>query len=326
MTPAGDTPPPPRGESDEDDGKAGTATAALRALRHAADDMDSLALPEPDGARAGYRQRRTLRLTVELRRQLRRRRTLWLFALVAALPFVLVAAFAIGQDESTGQDRGYVDLATSSAPNFVTFVLFVAGSVLLPMIVALFFGDTIASEAAWSSLKYLLAIPVPRARLLRQKALSSALLSGAAIVLLPVVSLLVGLVCYGIGPAVSPAGASIPADRSLLALLLAVLYILVQLGWVAGLALLLSVSMDAPLGAVGGAVLLSIVSNILDEITALGSWRDVLPTHYSSAWVDVIARDIDWTDMASGALSAVCYATAFGLLAAQWFQRKDITS
>src|SRR5699024_7430310 len=190
----------------------------------------------------------------------------------------------------------------------------------------LFRSVTVASEAAWSSLKYLLAIPVPRGRLLRQKALSSALLSGSAIALLPVVSLLVGIVCYGTGPAVSPAGASIPFERSLLALLLAVLYILVQLSWVAGLALLLSVSLDAPLGAVGGAVLLSIVSNILNQISALGGWRDVLPTHYSSAWVDVIASDIDWTDMASGALSAICYATAFGLFAAQRFQRKDITS
>ena len=51
----------------------------------------------------------------------------------------------------------------------------------------------------------------------------------------------------------------------------------------AGPALLLSVWTDAPLGAVGGAVMLLIVSTILDAVTALGDWRRFLPTHYSYA-------------------------------------------
>lgn len=304
-----------------------TDPAALRALTRAA-ERDDVAATETrsDGAVAGYRPGRTLRLRVELSRQLRRRRTQLLFALIAVLPFVLVAAFWLGQEDSDDRSRGYVELATSSAPNFVVFALFVSGTFLLPVIVALFFGDTIASEASWSSLKYLLAVPVPRARVLGQKATSSALLSTMAIALLPAVALVVGIIFYGTGPAVSPAGESIPFGDGLLAIVLAVLYVLVQLSWVAGLALLLSVSMDAPLGAVGGTVMVSIVSGILDQITALGDWRQVLPTHFAFAWIDVIAENIDWTDMATGALSAVCYATVFALLAAHRFTRKDITS
>lgn len=103
-------------------------------------------------------------------------------------------------------------------------------------------------------------------------------------------------------------------------------YVLIQLSWVAALGLLLSVSTDAPLGAVGGTVLVSILSQILDQITALGDLRDFLPTHFSFAWMDLIATDVEWTDMASGVLSAVAYATVFGLLAARRFATKDITS
>lgn len=327
MTNTGDSPPPSEDARESTAHEVHTDANAVHALGIAAERAEgSGVMPEPDGAVAGYRRGRTLRLGVELRRQLHRKRTVWLFLLVAALPFVLVAAFTIGHDEPADGARDYVDLATSSAPNFVVFALFVSGGFLLPVIVALFFGDTIASEGSWSSLKYLLAIPVPRDRLLRQKALSSALLSAVAVALLPVVSLLVGLVFYGTGPAVSPAGESISFDRGLLTLLLAVIYILIQLSWIAGLALLLSVSMDAPLGAVGGAVVLSIVSDILNQITVLGGWRDVLPTHFAFAWVDMIAEDIDWTDLVTGTLSAVCYATVFGLLALHRFQRKDITS
>lgn len=304
-----------------------TDPAALLAMTDAAEhERTGMSQVGSDGAVVDYRAGRTLPLLVELRRQLRRKRTQLLFGFVALLPIILVAAFEIGEAESDERGRGYVELATSSAPNFVVFVLFVSGTFLLPMIVALFFGDTIASEGSWSSLKYLLAIPVPRLRVLRQKALASALLSAATIALLPAMALVVGIIWYGTGPAVSPTGESVPFGDSMLVLVLAVAYVLVQLSWVAGLGLLLSVSMDAPLGAVGGAVLASIVSGILDQITALGAWRDFLPTHFSFAWIDLIARDINWTDMASGALSAICYTTVFGLLAARHFQRKDITS
>jgi ABC-2 type transport system permease protein len=73
-------------------------------------------------------------------------------------------------------------------------------------------------------------------------------------------------------------------------------------------------------------VLVAILSQILDQITALGNLRNYLPTHYSYAWMDLIANDIDWTNMAAGVLSAVVYATVLTLLAARRFATKDITS
>jgi len=95
---------------------------------------------------------------------------------------------------------------------------------------------------------------------------------------------------------------------------------------VAGLAFLLSVATDAPLGAVGGAVLLQILSSILDQITALGSVRVVLPTHYSDAWLGLLSNPVQTDDMVKGAISALLYATLF--FAAAWarFLRKDIVS
>ncbi|WP_033289371.1 ABC transporter permease [Amycolatopsis jejuensis] len=307
-----------------DSGGVHTDPAALQ-------ELSELATAEPaevgpDGAVAGYRADRTLRLGVELRRQLRRRRTQLVLGFVALLPFILVVAFEIGQANPNRRSGGFVDLATASAPNFVVLAFFVSGTFLLPMIVALFFGDTIASESSWSSLKYLLAIPVPRHRLLRQKAMVSGLLSIAALVLLPVVSLLVGVIWYGAGDAISPTGDAVSFGDSLLALLMSTVYIVVQLAWVAGLALLLSVSTDAPLGAVGGTVLVAILSQILDQITALEGLRNYLPTHYSFAWLDLISTDIDWTNLASGVLSSVLYTTVFLLLAGRRFARKDITS
>ena len=149
------------------------------------------------------------------------------------LPFILWAAFEFGTSNNARRSGGFVDLATASAPNFVVFTLFASGTFLLPVIVALFFGDTVASEASWSSLKYLLAMPIPRHRLMRQKVLTSGLLSLLAITLLPAVALLVGVIFYGTGEAVSPTGDAISFGDSMIALVLTICYLAIHLAWMA---------------------------------------------------------------------------------------------
>lgn len=278
------------------------------------------------GLAPGYRAAGTLPLRVELARQLRRRRTVLTLGFLALLPFLLWLAFEVGQDDSERGGTTLVDLATASGSNFVVFTMFSTVGFLLVVVVALFFGDTIASEASWSTLRYLLAAPVPRGRLLRQKAVVAALLSAFALVLLPAVAMAVGVVAYGAGDLVSPTGQSLEFLPTASRLALAPAYLVLHLAWVAGLALLLSVTTDAPLGAVGGAVMVSILSQILETIDALGDLRDYLPTRFSSAWADLLASPISWSDLASGAFSGVAYATVFGLAAWWRFATKDITS
>ena len=275
---------------------------------------------------APHRPGRTLPVRVELVRQLRRRRTQVAFGLAALLPVLLWLAFELGDDGPPGGAPNLVDLAKGSGSNFAVFALFASASFLLVVVVALFFGDTVASEASWSSLRYLLSAPIPRARLLRQKAIVAGLLSVAAILLLPAVALLVGTLAYGANDLVSPTGESLPYTGGAVAVLLGAVYVAVHLSWVAGLATLLSVSTDAPLGAVGGAVMTSIVSQILDQITALGDLRNYLPTHYGNAWAGLLAEQVDWGDMTRGAFSAVAYAAVFFALAVWRFGRKDVTS
>ncbi|MGD9988055.1 ABC transporter permease [Pseudonocardia sp.] len=275
---------------------------------------------------APYDVTRTMPLRVELVRQLKRRRTQVAFALVALLPVILWIAFSLASDGPPGATVNLVDLAKESAANFAVFALFASAGFLLVVVVALFFGDTVAAEASWSSLRYLLAAPIPRARLLRQKAIIAAGLSLAALLLLPVVSLIVGAIAYGPDALVSPTGEALSFWTAVGRVLLGAIYLALSMSWVAALAMLLSVSTDAPLGAVGGAVMASIVSQILDQITALEDLRDYLPTHYANAWADLLASTVDWGDMTRGVFSSLCYAAVFGALAVWRFQRKDITS
>ena len=166
-------------------------------------------------AAEGYRVRRTLPLRVEFVRQLRRWRTVVAFAVLAALPWILVAAFKIsGPASAQNGTPGLVVVATDGGLNFAAFSLFVSAGFLLVVVVALFCGDTVASEASWSSLRYLLAAPVPRARLLRQKLAVALAYATIGVVTLPLMSLVAGTAAFGWHPLRLPGtGVQLPPAR-----------------------------------------------------------------------------------------------------------------
>jgi ABC-2 type transport system permease protein len=287
----------------------------------------------PVEAAAGYKASRTLPIWAEVRRQASRRRTQLALGFMVVLPMIVWAAFEFG-NTSGGDDDGdgggsfssIADLATSGGLNFALFCLAVSAGFLLIVVVALFFGDTVASEASWGSLRYLLAVPVPRARLLGVKLIVAGLYSLLALLLLVGTGLLIGTVRYGWGPLGSTIAAEIPPVEGLLRLLGIVAYLAVTLLVVAGLAFLLSVLTDAALGAVGGAVMLWILSSILNQIEALGDLRKILPSYYSDAWRGLLSTPIQADELAKGAISAVVYATVFWGFAFYRFTRKDVTS
>ncbi|MFB7456475.1 ABC transporter permease [Streptomyces sp. NPDC088770] len=284
-------------------------------------------LAESTEVASGYRAGRTLPLRVELVRQFKRRRTLVMGGILAALPFVLAVAFAIGGGPGGRGDRvTLMDTATASAANFAAVNLFVSAGFLLVIPVALFCGDTVASEASWSSLRYLLAAPVPRARLLWSKLVVGLGLSLAAMVLLPLVALAVGTAAYGWGPLRIPTGGALDAGTAAQRLLVVVAYIFVSQLVTAALAFWLSTRTDAPLGAVGGAVGLTIVGNVLDAVTALGHWRDFLPAHWQYAWADAVQPHAEWSGMIQGTAVSVSYALVLFALAFRGFARKDVVS
>ncbi|HYN93417.1 MAG TPA: ABC transporter permease subunit [Pilimelia sp.] len=283
-----------------------------------------------DGAAGGYRPGATLSLRSEWRRQASRRRTQLALGFMVLLPLIILAAFQFGgdgdDDNGGGEFASLVELATSGGLNFALFTIFVSAGFLLVVVVALFCGDTVAGEASWGSLRYLLAVPVPRSRLLAVKLVVALAYSLLALLTLAGTALLIGTLRYGWSPLRSTVAAEIPTGEGLLRLLGVLAYLAVGLLVVAGLAFLLSVSTDAPLGAVGGAVLLFILSSILDQITALGGIRNVLPTHYNTAWLGLLSTPVQVDDMVKGSIAAVSYATVFWSVAWWRFLRKDVVS
>lgn len=270
---------------------------------------------------------RALPFRAEVVRQLRRRRTLVSFGLLAALPPILVAAFALGDDPQPSlTGPRFVDLAQQGAANFTVFALFAVTGFMMIVIAALFTGDPVPSEASWSSLRYLLVAPVPRARLLTSKLVVGLCTLLVALIGFPAWCLLVGGLAYGWGPFTSPFGAELGWGQFLPRLLVIIALMFITLLQVGALAFLFGVLTDAALGAVGGAVLISVVSAILDGIDALGGLRDGLPLHFQFSWAQLLRPVIDWSEPVQGVFWSLSYATVFTVAAYLRFSRKDILS
>ncbi|MCZ2803970.1 ABC transporter permease subunit [Modestobacter sp. VKM Ac-2983] len=284
--------------------------------------------PQATGAAAGYRPERTLRLGVELRRQFKRRRTLGVFALMAALPLILIGALQLGGTEEAEENSriNLVDVASASGLNLTLFTLFATTGFFLVVVFALFFGDTVASEASWGSLRYALATPVPRARLLRQKWLAALVLSVGAMVLLVVVAVVAGGIAFGFGDVQTPVGVALDQGTALLRLAGMVGYLAVHLLVVGTLAFWLSTVTDAPLAAVGGAVFSTVVFAVLEQVEQLGGIRDWFPTAFNYAWTDLLQTPVDSGDLFRGVVQGLVYSAVFTALAVRHFARKDVTS
>jgi len=280
-----------------------------------------------------YSPSKTLPYRVEMYRQLKRKRTAIAYAFVVSLPVLVAIAVKFGPSGNSGGPTrlgsgttDLIGLATIGASNFTVTMLYFATPFLLVTVIALFNGDTVASEASWSTLRYLLASPVPRARLLLQKIKVSLSLSVLAVLIMPISSWIVGAIAFGIKPLQSPLGATFTNQVAISRIAIITIYIAISLMFVAGLAFYLSVRTDAPLGAVGVAVAVSILLSILDTITALGKIRDWLPVHYAFSWFDALATTIDYSVMIRGGSYCFIAGTVFYAFAINRFAHKDVTS
>ena len=98
----------------------------------------------------------------ELRLVLLRRRNLLLLAVAAVFPLVIGIALKLSAPRPEGGDRAGVAFFDQLAGNGV-FLTFIALSTLLilvlPVVVSVVAGDSVAGEAGYGTLRYLLAVP-----------------------------------------------------------------------------------------------------------------------------------------------------------------------
>jgi ABC-2 type transport system permease protein len=262
-------------------------------------------------------------IAVEARKQVRRLRTAIGFGLVALIPIIFAVAFKANPPKGGG--IGFFDL-TASGINIPIAALAAESAFLLIVVVSLFAGETVSGEAGWGTLRYLLVRPVSRNRLLGSKLVVAVGLALAATFLIPVVGLVVGTLAFGWHPVPTPSLALLPQGSALGRLALATLYVAWSQAAYLSFAFMLSTMSDSAFAAVAGGVGLGVVSQILNNISALNGTSYVYPTHYLNAWQSLFFQPGSSTEMWRGIALQLPYVVVFLAVAWWWFNRKDILS
>src|SRR5437870_504622 len=197
----------------------------------------------------------------ELTQDCRHRTYIALFLMVE-IPVLMTLAVEFGRHPRN--DRDFFALASHSGLNVPLAALTAASSFLLVVVVSLFAGGSVAEESGWGSLRYLLLRPISRSHVLSSKLAVAALLALAAAVTIMVSGLIAGTIAFGWHPVDTPDGVAFSQGSALSKLALSTVYVAWCMAGVIALAFMISTMTDTSMGAVIGAVGLSIISQILD--------------------------------------------------------------
>ena len=298
-------------------------------------------------------------ITVELLKLSRRVRTWFSIALICALPLIVAVFIAVTHlTPPPGQGSAFLSAVLDDGQLYPAAALALVLPVFLPVAVAVVAGDSIAGEASAGTLRYLLARPVGRTRLLVAKLVAVIAFTLVAVIAVAVTAYATGVLILGpsrasavgfapggtsgsIGPGAGGAptaglqpGAAITSlsgtPLTTLQLVERVLgamsFITVSMLGVAAIAIFLSTLTDSPLAAALGALATLVGSEILVTLNAASVVQPYLPTRYWLAWIDFFRQPIFWPDIQRGFGIQLIYVVVF--LGAAWanFATRDITS
>jgi ABC-2 type transport system permease protein len=282
-------------------------------------------------------------IAVELFKLVRRLRTWISIGLICALPLVVAIFIAVTHlAPPPGQGSAFLSAVLDEGQLYPAAALALVLPVFLPVAVAVVAGDSIAGEASTGTLRYLLARPVGRTKLLVAKLVAVITFAVLAVVAVTVTSYATGVLILGPSRAaavgttpgglapgsIAPGAGGAPtaglqpgaAITSLSGTPLTTLQLIER---VLGAMSFITVSM---LGVALGSLAALVVSEILVTLNAASTVQPYLPTRYWLAWIDFFRDPILWRDIQRGFAIQAVYVVVF--LAAAWanFATRDVTT
>jgi ABC-2 type transport system permease protein len=254
------------------------------------------------------------------------RRRNWAGGLVLASVPIIVAIAVKAAAPAPGDGPDFISQIINNGLFVPLAALGMELPLFLPLAVGAIAGDSVAGEANLGTLRYLLAVPVNRTRLLAVKFGAIAVFSLAAVLVVAVVGTVLGLALFGGGPFTTLSGTQVSFWSGVGRLVLVCLYLAASLTALGAIGLFVSTLTEQPIGATIAIVMLAITSQILDAIPQLSGIHAYLPTHYWLAFGDLLRDPIATGDVGRGLGSAAAYAAVF--FAAAWarFSTRDVSS
>jgi ABC-2 type transport system permease protein len=264
-------------------------------------------------------------LQSELKILFGRRRNIAGLGVLAVVPVIL----AISVRLSSPNGEGGLDINSGITGNglFVPFAaLALELPLFLPLAVSAISGDSVAGEANLGTLRYLLAVPAGRTRLLVIKYAAIVIFALVATLIVALVGTIMGLALFGGGDMTLLSGTQTSMADGVWRLLLSSFYLAAQFSALGAIGLFVSTLTEQPLGATIAIVLVDVLMFILDSISQLDWLHPWLLTHWWTAFADLLRDPMATESIQRGLITAVVYAGVFWLAAWARLSTKDISS
>ncbi len=281
-------------------------------------------VPAPPGPK--FRPSTGPLLRSELAIMFRRRRTWAMLLALAAIPVLIAIAVKLESKDNHGSGPAFLDRITQNGLFVVLTAMVLCVPVFLPLTVGVAAGDTIAGEANMGTLRYLLAAPAGRFRLLAVKYLGAAAFCAAATAAVVLAGTIVGLILFPVGPVPLLSGTTVNGWEAEGRILMVGAYVVLSLLGFAAIGLFISTLTDMPVGAMAATVVMAIASQVLGALPQLSWLHPWLFTHYWMGFADLLRDPIVWGSFGSNALLQLGYIAVFGALAYGRFATKDVLS
>jgi ABC-2 type transport system permease protein len=252
-----------------------------------------------------------------------------LFPLLIGIGLKLAAPQSHGVGGGGGPSSGGAAFFNQLAGNGV-FLTFIALSLLLilvlPVVMAVISGDSVAGEAGYGTLRYLLTVPAGRTRLLAVKYLAIVVWAVTATVIVSVVALLAGVILFPVGPVTLLSGTTVSLGAGLVRVLFVTLFVCAAMAALGAIGLAVSTFTEHAIGAIAAVMILVVASEVVDQIPQFAPVAPYLPTHWWNSFDSLLRTPVDTTTLWHGLLSFAIYAAVFCAIAWARFTSADVTS
>jgi ABC-2 type transport system permease protein len=261
----------------------------------------------------------------ELRKLRAQKRTYLGLGAAVAVPIIFVVALLADSSGGGPNDLPFGSFVRETGLAIPLVCLAFGAYWLVPLITALVAGDIVATEDQNGTLKTILTRSVERWQVFAAKTLAAFTYATVALVLFVGTGLLLGGIAFGFDPVTLLSGTRVSTGRGIFLIGAATVAYLMPVLAIASIALLLSTVTRNSAAAVVGALMTSLMLQVLGAVSALNFLDPyLLPTQFN-AWQGLLRDPVDWAPLIRGAWVSALYAVPCLLVALANFVRRDVT-
>ena len=262
---------------------------------------------------------------VELGKAARRWRTWTLAAVLGGIPVLIVIGLLTSHPHAH-EGPPFFTLILKNGLFTPLTSLAVLQPFFLPLTASLLAGDAIAGEASAGTLRYLLARPVGRRRLIAHKYLAAMTLVALAVLWVVVVGTIAGGSAFGFGALPTLSGTLLSTGEAVVRILGAALYVTAGVAGLAAIGVFVSTLTESSPGATVATVVVALVSQVLDSLTTLRAVHPYLLSHDWTNFADLFRDPVEWHGIVHGLVVDGSYVAVFLGAALYAFTRRDVAA